>query len=94
MRSFRRKHHRSERVMAHLREADGVLSAGRTIAGVCRTPAIREQTDHRWRNSFWGDEGGCDEVPEEDGGVGRMGGAGNCAGGLQGGLWHWGVCTV
>ncbi len=54
MRSFRRKHHGSERIMAHLYEADGMLSAGRTIAGVCRKPAISEQTDHRWLNSFWG----------------------------------------
>ncbi len=47
MRSFRRKRRWSERIMAHLREAVEMLSAGRTIAGVCRKLTISEQIDHR-----------------------------------------------
>jgi transposase-like protein len=37
-----------------LREAEGHLSAGMTIAQACQRLEISEQTFHRWRNQYGG----------------------------------------
>jgi transposase-like protein len=50
----RRKRRSPEQVIAHLREADGMLSGGATIGQVCQKLSISEQTYHRWRNQFGG----------------------------------------
>ena len=54
MSSVRRKRRTPEQIIAHLREADGMLSAGQTVGQVCQKLSISEQTYHRWRNHFGG----------------------------------------
>ena len=54
MSSLRRKRRSPEQIIVHLREADGMLSAGQSIAQVCQKLAVCEQTYHRWRNQFGG----------------------------------------
>ena len=54
MSSVRRKRRTPEQIIAQLREADGMLSSGQSIAQVCQKLAISEQTYHRWRNQFAG----------------------------------------
>lgn len=54
MSALRRKRRSPEQIIAHLREADGMLSAGQTVGQVCQKLSISEQTYHRWRNTFGG----------------------------------------
>ena len=54
MSSLRRKRRSPEQIIAHLREADGMLSSGQTIGQVCQKLSISEQTYHRWRNHYGG----------------------------------------
>jgi len=54
MSAHRRKRRSPEQIIAQLREADGMLSAGQTIAQVCQKLGVCEQTYHRWRNTFGG----------------------------------------
>ncbi len=51
---MKRKRHTPEQIIAKLREADGMLATGCTIAQVCQKLAISEQTFHRWRNQYGG----------------------------------------
>jgi putative transposase len=51
------KRHRPEQIIRKLREADGLLAEGKTIAEVCQRLAISEQTFHRWRNQYGGMKG-------------------------------------
>ena len=48
------KRHTPEQVIGLLRQAEGELSSGSTIAAVCQKLAISEQTYHRWRNQYGG----------------------------------------
>ena len=50
----RSKRHTPEQIIKKLREADVMLSAGRTIGQVVQTLEISEQTFHRWRNRYGG----------------------------------------
>jgi transposase-like protein len=50
----RRKRRSPEQIIAHLREADAMLSAGQSIAQVCQKLGVCEQTYHRWRTQFGG----------------------------------------
>jgi len=54
MSSVRRKRRTPEQIIAHLREADGMLSSGQTVGQMCQKLSISEQTYHRWRNQFGG----------------------------------------
>jgi transposase-like protein len=54
MSSLRRKRRTPEQIIAHLREADGMLSGGQTIAQVCQKLSVSEPTYHRWRTSTAG----------------------------------------
>ena len=54
MGSFQRKRHSPEQIIGKLREADGMLAGGQTIAAVCQKLGVSEQTFHRWRNQFGG----------------------------------------
>ena len=49
---MKRKRHRPEQIIRKLREADAMLSAGKTIGQVCQALQISEQTFHRWRNQY------------------------------------------
>ena len=49
-----RKRRSPDQIMSALREADGLLSGGQTIAQVCQKLGVCEQTYHRWRNEYGG----------------------------------------
>ena len=51
---IRRKRRTPEQIIAHLREADGMLSSGQSIGQVCQKLGISEPTYHRWRKQFGG----------------------------------------
>ena len=55
---MKKKRHSPEQIIRKLREADGILSAGKTIAEVCQQLAVSEQTFHRWRNQYAGMKAG------------------------------------
>ena len=57
MSANRRKRRSPEQVIAQLREADGMLSSGQSIAQVCQKLGVSEQTYHRWRNQYGGMKG-------------------------------------
>ncbi len=46
--------HSPEQIIKKLREAELMISAGKTIGQVVQALAISEQTFHRWRNQFGG----------------------------------------
>ena len=51
---MKRKRHSPEQIIRKLREADRLLSEGRTIAEVCQQLQVAEATFHRWRNQYGG----------------------------------------
>jgi transposase-like protein len=51
---MKKKRHRPEQIIRKLREAEGILSSGKTIAEACQQLGISEQTFHRWRNQYGG----------------------------------------
>jgi len=51
---MKRKRHSPEQIIRKLREAEGLLSDGKTIADVCQRLEVCEQTFHRWRNQYGG----------------------------------------
>ena len=48
------KKHSPEQIIKKLREADGMIAAGKTIGQVVMALEISEQTFHRWRNQYGG----------------------------------------
>lgn len=52
------KKHKPEQIIKKLREADAMISAGKTIGQVCQALEISEQTFHRWRNQYGGMKAG------------------------------------
>lgn len=48
------KRHSPEQIIAKLREADGLLASGASIAQVCQKLGVSEPTLHRWRNQYGG----------------------------------------
>ena len=48
------KKHQPEQIIKKLREADGMIAAGKTIGQVAMALEISEQTFHRWRNQYGG----------------------------------------
>jgi putative transposase len=48
------KKHGPEQIIKKLREADAMLSAGKTIGQACQALEVSEQTFHRWRNQYGG----------------------------------------
>ena len=51
---MKRKKHRPEQIIKKLREADAMLSVGKTIGQVCQVLEVSEHTFHRWRNQYGG----------------------------------------
>ena len=49
-----KKHHKPEQIISKLRDADAMLSAGKTIGQACQSLEISEQTFHRWRAQYGG----------------------------------------
>lgn len=52
-----RKRHTPEQILAKLRDAEVMLSEGRTTAEIAKQLEVSEQTFHRWRNQFGGMKG-------------------------------------
>ena len=52
--SRRRKRHSPEQIVRLLRDADAMLSGGRSIGEVCQSLEVSEATFHRWRNQYGG----------------------------------------
>lgn len=50
----RRKRHTPEQIIARLRESEGLLASGQTIAQVCQKLSISDQTFFRWRSEYGG----------------------------------------
>jgi transposase-like protein len=51
---MKRIQHRPEQNIRKVRDADGMLAAGRTIGEVCLALEVSEQTLHRWRHQYGG----------------------------------------
>ena len=51
---MKRKRHSPEQTIRKLREADRLLSEGRTVGEVCQQLEVAEATFHRWRNQYGG----------------------------------------
>ena len=51
---MKRRRHTREQVIRKLREAERMLSEGKTIAELCKELEVSEQTFHRWRNQYGG----------------------------------------
>lgn len=51
---MKRKRHSPEEIVRKLREADGELAGGATVADVSKKLGISENTFHRWRNQYGG----------------------------------------
>ena len=51
---MKRTRHRPEQIVKKLRDADGMLAAGRTVGEVCQALGISEQTLNRWRSQYGG----------------------------------------
>jgi transposase-like protein len=49
-----KKRHSPEQIVGKLRDADAMLSAGKTIGQACQSLEISEQTFHRWRAQYGG----------------------------------------
>jgi transposase-like protein len=54
---MKRKRHTPEQIIRKLREAEGLLAEGKTVAVVCQRLEVCEQTFHRWRNQYGGMKG-------------------------------------
>ena len=51
---MKRTRHTPEQIVGKLREADAMLSSGRSVAQVLQHLGVSEQTFHRWRNQYGG----------------------------------------
>lgn len=51
---MKRKRHGPDQIIAKLREADAMLTAGASIGQVCQRLEVTEATFHRWRNQYGG----------------------------------------
>ena len=49
-----RKRYAAEAIIGHLREAEGVLAQGESVAQVARRLGVAEPTDYRWRREYGG----------------------------------------
>lgn len=52
------KKHKPEQIIKKLREADAMISGGKTLGQVCQALEVSEQTFHRWRNQYGGMKAG------------------------------------
>ena len=49
-----RKTYTSEQIIGHLRQAEILIAQGKSIAQVCKTICVSEQTYYRWRKEYGG----------------------------------------
>ena len=52
--STKRKHHSAEQIVKKLRDAETMLSAGKTVAEVVQALEISEQSYYRWKAKYGG----------------------------------------
>ena len=52
--SSRNSRHSTEQIVNKLRQADVELAKGQSIAAVCKTIGITDQTYYRWRKEYGG----------------------------------------
>ena len=52
-----RKRYSAEQIIGHLRQAEILISEGKTIGEAARQLSISEQTYYRWRREYGGMEG-------------------------------------
>jgi len=50
----KRRRYSPEQIIMKLREAEGFLSQGQTVAQACKAIEISEQTYYRWRREYGG----------------------------------------
>ena len=50
----RRKHHSAEQIVKKLRDAEAMLTAGKTVSEVVQALEVSEQTYYRWKNKYGG----------------------------------------
>jgi putative transposase len=50
----KRQRHSPEQIIRKLRDADGMLSAGKELGQVLQALEVSEATFHRWRNQYGG----------------------------------------
>jgi putative transposase len=55
---MKRTRHSPEQIISKLREADAMLSVGKSIAQVVQHLGVSEPTLHRWRNQYGGMKSG------------------------------------
>ena len=76
---MKRKRYSVEQIIGKLREAEVLLSQGRTVKQVSRALGVTEQTYYRWRKKYGGAEdlpgkaserAGTGKFPIEEGGSG------------------------
>jgi len=48
------KRHSAEQVVRKLRDAEALLSSGKSIGEACQSLEVSEQTFHRWRKKYGG----------------------------------------
>jgi len=48
------KRHGAEQIVRKLRDAEALLSSGKTIGEACQTLEVSEQTYHRWKKKYGG----------------------------------------
>ncbi len=49
---MKRKRHNPEQIVGHLRDAEAMVSEGKTVAQVCKKLGVSEQTYHRWKHRW------------------------------------------
>ena len=52
-----RRRHTPDQILGKLRDADVMLSSGKTVEEACRQLEISQPTFHRWRNQYGGMKG-------------------------------------
>jgi transposase-like protein len=72
----KRRRHTPEQIIRKLREAEQMLSEGKTAAEAAKALGVAEQTLHRWRNQYGGMKAGdakkLKELERENGQLKRL----------------------
>jgi putative transposase len=72
----KRRRHTPEQIIRKLREAEQMLSEGKSVAQIAKTLGVAEQTLHRWRNQYGGMKAGdakrLKELERENGQLKRL----------------------
>ena len=64
-----RKRYSAEQIIGHLRQAEILISEGKTIGEAARQLSISEQTSYRWRREYGGMVGAVRASAQMDGDI-------------------------